>query len=169
MIISEKLMEKLNDCVDDFFNELGYGEITSSLEDEFAYYPETEEITYTLFDIAYFDLGFQKYIQTNYPNCPTISIFTLSLLHELGHHITRDSLNPVEWLYSSFEKKAFHSKKANNMEDAIAMQMKYCNLYDERIATRKAIEILEENYKTCLDFELHFHNILVHAAAPIRK
>ena len=165
--LTDELIDKLNDCVDDFFNELGYGEITSSLENEFAYYPDTEEITYTLFDTAYIDLGFQKYVQINYPNCPTISVFTLSLLHELGHHITGYSLLPVEWYEASLKKKAFRKTKCNDVQKAIEMQVEYCGLYDERIATNKAIEVLTENYQTCLDFELHFHNILRNAAAIV--
>lgn len=167
--LTNNLIDKLDECVTDFLNDLGYGELTASLEDEFAYYADTEEITYTLFDIAYFDLGFQKYVQTNYPNCPTISVFTLSILHELGHHITKDSLMPEPWLEAAIEKKSFGKIKCNTMEEAIAMQVKYCGLYDERIATNKAIEVLTDNYQTCLDFELHFKNILVHAAAPKRK
>lgn len=167
--LTDELIDKLNDCVDDFLNELGYGELTSSLEDEFAYYADTEEIVYTLFDIPYFDLGFQKYIQINYPNCPTISLITLSILHELGHHITKDSLMPEPWLEAALIKKSYRNIKCNDLKDAIEMEVKYCGLYDERIATNKAIEILTDNYQTCLDFELHFKNILVHAAAPKRK
>ena len=157
--------EKLNAIIEKFFDGLGYGEIEVFQDDEFAYYYNTEEISYTLCDNAWSDLGFSAYIQKNYPDCPTISIFTLSLLHELGHHITKASLNKRKTREAKKQKKNIENTLCDDMEKAIHLQMVYCGLYDEKKATDKAVELLKKNYKWCLKFEYFFRKVLQETAA----
>ena len=154
--------EKLNQVITTFFEGLGYYNIKVKQAEDFAYYTNGL-ITYTLFDCAYFDLGFEKYIKTNY-DIPPVSIFTLSLLHELGHYITFHKLNKKKYAKACKIKKRINTITCNSMEKAINVMIKYCSLYDEAIATKKAIQILKKNYSWVLLFEYHFKEALRNAA-----
>ena len=156
-------MKNIDKLIETFFEGMGYN-LKVKQSDEFAYY-SNGLITYTLHDTAYNDIGFAKYIRKHYKNIPECSLFTLSLLHELGHHITMPTLNRKKWRKAKAIKKKIENVTVNSMEKAIAILMIYSNLYDERIATDKAIELLKKNYKWVLRFEYFLHEELKNAGA----
>lgn len=160
------LEEKLNETITIFLRGLGFKNIKVFKSDEFAYILRDgkHSISYTLHDTAYNDLGFMKYVHKNY-KVPECSIFTLSLLHELGHYITFPYLNKKKMAKAQKAKKAINKMKVNSMKKAIAIQMKYSALYDERVATAVAVKLLKRNYKFILEFEYYFNEILKTAGA----
>lgn len=146
------LEKKLNIIINTFFKKIGCGELDVFMGDEWAYYSNTKEISYVLWDHSYSDIGFMNYVKKNY-KCPTVSIFTLSLMHEVGHYLTIDNLDPIKFYKAHLKKKKIGKTTVNNIEAAIKIQTYYCNLYDEKIATAKAIELIKKNYKSVLRFE----------------
>lgn len=161
--MSKSKEEKLNKIIETFFKGLGY-DIEVEQSDEFCAYCKDDVISYTLHDTAYNDLAFMNYIRNNY-KIPPISIFTMSLLHELGHIITYPRLNKVKYFKAHLKKQAIEKMTVNNMKKAIAVNTYYCGLYDEAIATKKAVELLLKNYNWCLKFEYHFQEALRNADA----
>lgn len=157
----ENSIEKLNDVFNQFFVELGYPEIECFFSDEFAYYHTTEEISYTLLEMPLLDIGFKQYLKKTYPNLPECSMMVFSLLHELGHHLTMDSISRKKMLKCKKDKKRLEKEKVNTPNEIINQQMRYCALYDEMIATRKATEILIENYAYILEFENVWYNAVM--------
>lgn len=156
---------RINELIEKFFKRLGYGELEAFYADEFAFYPLTEEISYTLCDNVWSDLGFSKYVRKNFPKCPECSLFTISLLHEVGHYVTKDTLNRKKFKESRARKKAIEKIKVNSVSKAIKVQLYYCSLYDERIATAAAVKILKKNYKLVLDFEYALRKVVKDAGA----
>lgn len=162
------LEEKLNNLINTFLKKIGCGELDVFMGQEWTYYNSTKEISYILWDHSYFDIGFMNYVKKNY-KCPTVSIFTLSLMHEVGHYLTINSLDRTKIYKSYLKKKKLEKVTANNIETAIKLQTYYCNLYDEKIATAKAIELIKKNYKTVLMFEYLLAELLNENAGALAQ
>lgn len=158
--------ERLNAIIKTFFEDMGFHNIEVFMSDEFAYIwdGKTHKVSYTIHDSAYNDLGFMKYVRKNY-RIPECSVFTLSLLHELGHYVTLPYLNQQKMAKCQRIKKAIDKKKVNSMEKAIAIQMRYSALYDEKVATHLAVKLLKRYYKWVLKFEYYFNEELRTAGA----
>lgn len=154
-------VEKLDAIITSFFEMLGYSEIICFLDAEFAYYHTTKEIGYSLFEMPLYDIGFKTYLKKRYPNMKECSMFIFSLLHELGHYLTWDSISKKDKLKAKKMKKRLEKRREFTAQDTIQKQIEYCNLADERIATAKAVEILEKNYDTIINFEEIWFNAVM--------
>lgn len=148
-----KGVDELNEVFEQFFVELGYPEIECDIDTDFAYYYGTDEITYSLFSMEEADEGFMRYVNLNYPQMPSCSLFVLSLLHELGHHITMPKYNKADHRKWEIEKAKIENIKANTPKERIEKQIAYCGLFEEKIATAEAIKILIANYDYIHNFE----------------
>lgn len=148
-----KGVEELNEVIEQFFVELGYDEIECSLDLDFAYYVGTDEITYSLFQMEEADEGFRQYLNKVYPNIPECSLFVISLLHELGHHITIPQYSKEKFEAWSIVKKLLEKQEANTPKERIEKQIKYCSLFDEAIATKTAVDILIAEYNFIHSYE----------------
>lgn len=156
-----KGVEKLNNIITGFFEMLGYDEITCFMSTEFAYYNTTNEISYSLFEMPLCDIGFKTYLRNHYPNMQECSMFIFSLLHELGHYLTWNSISKREKLKAKKMKKRIGRKREYTAQDVIQKQVEYCALYIERIATAKGVEVLEENYDIIVNFEEVWFNAVM--------
>lgn len=156
-----KGIEKLDNIITSFFEQLGYDEITCFMATDFAYYGNTNEISYTLFEMPLYDIGFKKYLKNHFPNMKECSVFLVSLLHELGHHLTWDGISKKQKLKGKKMKKRLERRRDYTSEDIIQKQIDYCNIYEERIATAKAVEILEEKYNIIVNFEEVWFNAVM--------
>ena len=155
-----KGMDRLTKKVEKFFAELGFSEIECFMSNEFAYYSDSEEVSYSIFEDSLSDEGYIKYLHSTYDEIPPCSMFTFSLLHELGHHITLPTIKKSKRLKVRKAKKALNRKirrTAKTAEDIVNFQIVYCKLLDERIATRKAVEILKSNYKIVKKYDKIFN------------
>lgn len=144
--------EKLNRVFEKFFEGLGYGEIECELSTEFAYWTD-DLITYTLIEMPLYDIGFKTYLKETYPKMPECSMMVFSLLHELGHHLTLDNIPKRKQEKCKRIKEKLLNRKCRSAKAVIQKQKDYCNIYDEKIATQKAVQILEKNYDYILKFE----------------
>lgn len=78
-----------------------------------------------------------------YPAATGLDAFTLSFLHELGHIVTWDNM-----IDDSAERAAFFEG-----DDDYETNMKYFNLYNERLATDWAGTFITENLPYVRNFE----------------
>lgn len=153
-------IEELNEFFENFFFELGFEDIECFLAPEFAYYVGTNEISYSLIENSISDAAFSEYLKIKYPNAPTINMFVFSLLHELGHYLTLPSVSKKKFRKWKKRKKMLEKTVVNNDTDLFNLQLAYCNLPDEKIATEKAIELLIENYDYLKQFEIRAIEII---------
>ena len=148
-----KGVDELNEVFEQYFVELGYPEIECDIDTDFAQYYGTDEITYSLFEMPEADEGFRRYVNLTYPQMPYCSIFVLSLLHELGHHITLPKYNKAQHKKWEIETAEVENRKAVTPEEKIKKQIDYCGLFSEKIATAEAVKILIANYDYIHNFE----------------
>lgn len=162
MNIQLKEVEKLNTICENFFAGLGYDEIECKLDTDFAYYHGSDLITYTLIELPFAEIGLKGYLEKNYPFMPKCSMFIFSLLHELGHYLTVDKIKRKKWLHCQKTKKILDRKVQKIYDDNIMIekQMFYCTIYDERIATKKAVNLLIENYDFIIEYEKVLNNAI---------
>ena len=152
-----KGIEKLNSIVEKFFIGLGYPEITCNLNVDFSYCPNLEEITYSLFEVPIEQEAFKTFLKKHYPKKPYCSIFTISLLHELGHHITYYNYNKRELFIQKIKKAQLNIKYKIlaflNVNNLFKWQIDYMNLKEEKTATDTAVKILEKHYNFIHNYE----------------
>lgn len=142
-------VDKLTKKIENFYKALGYDEVSCFMSHEFAYY-DSEEISYTILEDELTDKGYANYLSERFDYVPKCSVFMFSLLHELGHHITLPLIKKQKMLKIRKTKRIFErhcAKAAKSPEQIVAWQVRYCKLYDERIATAKAVDILIQNYE----------------------
>lgn len=156
-------VELLNERIEYFLADLGYNNICCDLDIEFSYIYERKtspKITYSFFSEPITDRGFKKYLEDTFgSSIPYCSIFTISLLHELGHHITIPRLSKKRLEKAIKEKERLENNyKGTTDRELSELQYNYCKLYIERIATKKAIQIIRNNREKIEDFEKDFFN-----------
>lgn len=145
--------ELLNEFLEDFIFQLGYDEITCFLNTDFCYYNSTKEIGYSLFESDTSGIGFIRFIRNNYTHIPPCSLFTFSLLHELGHYLTLDKFSQKEKYRYLIDSEKFAIEDNDTDEQKIEKQIKYSSLPIEKAATDMAMDILKTYKDLIADFE----------------
>lgn len=126
----EKLIEKFidNDC------HACYG-------NQFAYLPDEEIIVFTCEEPIETNVEWKKFLKNTFDfNLTAENVFTMSILHELGHHYTVGYFSDEDWESQALEKGL------EDLEGAELMQA-YYNLPIEKIATEFAVKVYNENPK----------------------
>ena len=85
-------IEEVNKMMNDFVSEFG---LRAELGEDFAYYPESEVVTYSFLINERADRTFKTFLCRNFPDIEA-DLFLWSLLHEVGHHMTIDQWEPDE-------------------------------------------------------------------------
>ena len=153
----------LNEIIECFIHSLGYEDIQCDLDSEFSYLygGAVPIITYSLFEETAADIGFKKYLEDTFNPLPHCTMFTIALLHELGHYITIPKLPEKKLLKSIEEKEELEKSYRGTTDEELAeLQYDYCSLYIERIATKMAIKIALNNRRTVKAFEKEFFTAL---------
>lgn len=143
-------LDELKKVVADFIEPFG---CKSEMNTDFAYYPNEQIVTWSIFMAEKSDKYFQDYVNTFFPNIEADS-FLWSLLHEVGHHMTynewtKDQLKLFE------ERKVEAEKTANNEHESYGYYL-YFSTEDEWLATRWAAEYMENNSEKVEKFWLKF-------------
>lgn len=144
-----------------FYRQLGVTGITVTLTNDFCYWDCNghQFIEYSLRKAEKeVLLGYQDYFKKHHPDFAQYpcNFFTFSLLHELGHALTIPDANKT---YINRSMKA----KRNLFQKNISLrkkQLRYCELYVERIANEKAIELIKNNYEIIQKFEKRFAKLI---------
>lgn len=128
-----------------------FGEIHIARDDSFAYFYSEDKITYTTdftteapkiesfkaYLFQTFGLEFQSEKE----------FFIFSLLHEIGHAMTMDSMSNKELTLDLILRKAIHLQK-----DEEKANKAYYNLPSEKLANEWANEYYTENYFTIMSY-----------------
>lgn len=139
----EQWLDIINDEVNSFiqiFNE----DYTAEIGSDFCCYPTTGEIEWSLLIVDSGGIAFFKNFCSRYPEVVDFNIFTLSLLHEIGH------LETV--LDMDFESTR---KRASGLTNE-----QYFELHDEKIATDWAGNWIHNNYSLAKATDDYFSNLL---------
>ena len=125
--------------------------------DEFAYYPETETINYTMYiyetDLQFIDLVNKKYSVDIRP-----WYFIFCLLHEVGHHLTLDELTEEDLLNDLFLRQIV----IPNIENTDKCGRAYINLIAEDLATSWAINYIDTHLEECKLMQNKFLKVMTH-------
>lgn len=146
-----------------FYRQLGVTDIKIKNSDTFcfAYFDHFDcWIEYTLKEQKEeILLGYQDYFKKYHPDFAQYpcNFFTFSLLHELGHALTVFDANQT-YISRSMQAKRNLSRKKNMSQRK--KQARYCELYVERIANEKAIELIKNNYEIIQKFEKRFAKLI---------
>ena len=138
-----------------YCKKFGIKKVISS--DEFAYTPNNEVITYTMYiydtDIQFVELVNEKYSVDIRP-----WYFIFCLLHEIGHHITLENLTQEDLLTDQILRQVV----IPNIEDEKRQGQAYVNLVAEDLATSWAIEYIDSHLKECFEIQDRFLKIIKH-------
>lgn len=155
IINTDLLIEK----VDSFLSPFG---IDSDFDSDFYYDPEEERVYFSILVTEKADALFKKFILENF-NLITPNIFTLSLLHEVGHFYTLNFFTEKQ-IRNTHKEKVLIEKKLNtlpiNSDEYNEVFCEYFNLNIEKVATEWAVTYYKNNKKRCDDFYEDFLNIL---------
>lgn len=126
--------------------------------DEFECNPSTATIKITLVEKPYVDNKlWKRYLKENFNfDLTENNVFTMSVLHELGHYLTADNFSYEEW------KKDLDRKEIDYL-DGDDWKMAYFNLPTERSATETAVKIYNSyDKKTINNWNKCFVNEIKH-------
>lgn len=154
-----KYEEKLSSFIESFFYSLGYS-IPCFLDSDFAYYPTTQEISYSLIESHLLDLAYKQFCKSHFNFEIPCLMFTFSLLHELGHYITLSGINKNRIRKIRKAKKYITKIKCDTADDIIRVQLSYCNLLDEKLATTEAVRIIRQNPELIKQFDTDLFHLL---------
>ena len=144
-----------------FYRQLGITDVKVWHGNDFCHlsYEDSSIVEYSLTapkeDVI---LGYGDYMKKYHPemkNYP-LNFFTFSLLHELGHHLTIFTANPA---FLAKSRKAIHNLIYKDIT-LRKKQARYCELYVEKIANEKAIELIKDNYEIIQKFEKRLEKLI---------
>lgn len=149
--------------IHNFYRKLGVTNIkVKYTTDQFCFIPSfcgltTPTICYNLQPVEKDIIkGYTKFFKKRYGKVPSCSMFTFSLLHELGHAITENDLNETYEMRSFEAKKRLSTKLEKKEISLVNAQARYCELYVEKIANDVAIELIEKNYDLVMKYDKNF-------------
>ena len=124
----EKLIEKF----------IGY-DCKVSLGKEFAYFPAKKVITFTYNEPIKANTEWKKFLKETFNfNLTNENLFSMSVLHELGHHYTEKLFSNEEWIEQT------SGKYFENL-DGSELYQTYYNMPIEKIATEWAVMVYNAN------------------------
>lgn len=128
---------------------------------EFEYNPNTATIGITLVEKPYINNKlWKKYLKENFDfNLTEKNVFTMSVLHELGHHLTVNNFSNEQWEKDAQQKGIEHL----NGDD---WTMAYFNLSTERSATETAVKIYNSFDKKTID---NWNNLFINEIKHYEK
>lgn len=119
-----------------------FGIQSAKLSDEYAYYYESESISYKLSCGAVEDEWFNEFLEERFGyKCKgSAESFVLSILHEVGHHKANDEIEGAILDFCNAEKERIDREMQDADEDySRILEWQYFNLPDEIMATQWAV------------------------------
>ena len=155
-------VEELNRVVNDFTERFG---LRAELGEDFAYYPESEVVTYSLLINERADRTFSTFLRENFPDIEA-DLFLWSLLHEVGHHMTIDQWEDAE--QDEFDEKKdrlsllYREEDGESGEEIDELFYDYYETPDEFEATSWAADYMRENSEEVEKFNREMKDMLMH-------
>ena len=138
-----------------YCKKFGIKKVISS--NEFAYTPNNETITYTMY-IYDNDLNFVKLVNRKYSCNIQPLYFIFCLLHEIGHHMTFENLTAEDIQNDLICRQVI----IPNIEDEERQGQAYINLFAERLATEWALNYIQTHFEECVKIQKRFLRIMAH-------
>lgn len=155
-------VEELNRVVNGFTEKFG---LRAELGEDFAYYPESEVVTYSLLINERADRTFSTFLRKNFPDIEA-DLFLWSLLHEVGHHMTIDQWEENE--QDEFDERKdrlslLYREEVDGSEEEIDnLFYDYYKTPDEFEATSWAADYMRENPEEVEKFNCEMKDMLMH-------
>lgn len=146
-----KLTCDLRAAVEDFFARCNFPCRVGGLSDDFFYDPDTEEVYYSPLVVEERDKVF--YDNFNEGLSFPVSLFMVSLLHEVGHYYTEHMITKRDW------RKYYLFNKFSSILPRRVRQKVYYNLRVEQLATLWAKMTALNMQEEIADAEKIFFNI----------
>ena len=134
---------KINEVVRDFVKSISE-EYDCRMGIEFCVYLEENMIEWSILYVENGGEAFYENFISRFPKARGFNLFTLSVLHEIGHLETEWDMEDETYL-----------RNTDTMDDET-----YFNLYNEKIATDWAGEWIEDNFDEALAIDDKFNEIL---------
>lgn len=134
-------IETINRTIDAFISQ--FGEYSCRMGTDFCVYLNENVIEWTLIYVENGGEAFYNNFVKRFPQAENLGLFTLSLLHELGHLETEDEI---------IEDEREFDKNISNEE--------YFNLPNETIATNWAGEWIESHLKEAESLDRKLEKII---------
>ena len=135
---------KLTSHMNKFLRPFG---VTTLLGKDFAYYPVTEEVQFTIVMEERADKVLKKFVADNF-QYNVKDMFLFSLLHEVGHHLTLDDFEDEEltkeWKHKSVIEWELDDSNYNEK------MVEYFALPSEYAATAWAVSYMRDHEKELL-------------------
>lgn len=151
--------DKLVEIVDEFVAPFG---LDSDYDSDFYYDIEEARVYFSILVSERSDRLFKKYVKNTF-NFDTPNIFIISLLHEIGHAETLNTITAKQFKADHKAKKALTQTldaMSNDDPNYDEVFSKYFDLTIEKIATQWAVDYYKANRKRCDDFYSIFLNAL---------
>lgn len=140
-----KGMKKLNKAVSAQLAPFGISKAVCT--DEYSYVFTDEKITFKLTENTLPDIWFSEFIKERFDYTVKHS-FIISLLHEVGHHKTDDSIDDIIYEFCRSEKERITAAmKDADEKESKKLEWQYFNLPDEIMATQWAVNYAKKHPK----------------------
>lgn len=139
--------KKLNKAITKLVKPFGISK--AKVGNDFAYYFNDEHIEFQITCGDWSDQMFDKFLLSKFGiECPYP--FVISILHEIGHHITFEELTTAEInkSYKAKDRLAKTFPKATGKKKE-ALEFEYFNLPDELAATTWAVDYFSHHREEC--------------------
>ena len=135
--------KKLNKAVSLQLKPFGISKAECS--NEYAYYRNSERITFKLTEDTLEDRWFMEFVKERF-NFDVKYPFIFSLLHEVGHHMTDDDLDDITYHFCESEKMFIDEEmQTADMRKSKDLEWKYFGLPDEILATTWAVDYMKSH------------------------
>ena len=124
---------------------------------EFCYYSGAEIISYT-FLITHTDKIFIDLVNEKYGVDIRPWYFIFCLLHEIGHHLTLDTMSQEE-LFNDYLTRTLVIPLMNDERES---GKAYIDLTAEHLATSWAIDYIDSHLEECREIQNRFMKIIAH-------
>lgn len=149
MKLNTKQMDRV---INKFFKTVGANDLAARMGTDFCYYYYENVVDYSIIVSERMDRMFMDFAKSIGLKVEC-GVFILSLLHEVGHHMTIDEIDDDVYKYCEDVKA--------NLTDSDEDVMTYFNLPDEKIATEWAIDYINNNFEIVKVFSSHFQKVLL--------
>lgn len=154
----KKILKEMNDLINELVSPFG---VKAKLGTDFCYLHEKKTVYYCFAVPDRFRETWNRWVRSRCPyvNC---DLFLTSLMHEVGHHMTIDTITPeiqrfCDEMKEEIEKWATDDSHISSTE----LDFMYYGLYDELAATDWGLNYIANAPKVCREFWKKFQPLLL--------
>jgi hypothetical protein len=142
-----KAKKKLNKAITNLVTPFGIDKAV--MQEEWMYDFGLNRVEFTL-QQDWSDEAYNYFLEQEF-HLKNPNVFVISLLHEVGHHMTDDDFDDMDslFIYAQKQKVLSRLKRAKTDKERIAIEQDYFRIADEYAATAWAVDYYTNNRKEC--------------------